>query len=76
MDLKNVSRRRFVSGLAAALGYVSTGPSFDVLAQGRAAGQGRPVRVRAPAVVLRLKRNTTRSLNSPTTKTTTASPTR
>ena len=42
MDLKNVSRRRFVGGLAAALGYVTTGPSFDVLAQGRAAGQGRP----------------------------------
>ena len=40
MDLKNVSRRKFVSGLAAALGYVSTGP--DLFAQGRAAGQGRP----------------------------------
>ena len=48
MDLKNVSRRRFVSGLAAALGYVSTGPSFDVLAQGRAAGQGRPGAGRGP----------------------------
>lgn len=42
MDLKNVSRRRFVGGLAAALGYVSTGSSLDVFAQGRAAGQGRP----------------------------------
>ena len=40
MDLKNVSRRKFVGGLAAALGYVSTGP--DLFAQGRAAGQGRP----------------------------------
>ena len=38
MDSKNVSRRRFVGGLAAALGYVSTGPDLDVFAQGR---QGR-----------------------------------
>jgi histidinol-phosphate aminotransferase len=38
----NVSRRRFVGGLAAALGYVSTGPNLDLFAQGRAAGQGRP----------------------------------
>jgi histidinol-phosphate aminotransferase len=37
-----VSRRKFVGGLAAALGYVSTGPDLDVFAQGRAAGQGRP----------------------------------
>jgi histidinol-phosphate/aromatic aminotransferase/cobyric acid decarboxylase-like protein len=43
MDSKNVSRRKFVGGLAAALGYVSTGPNLDVFAQqGRAAGQGRP----------------------------------
>ena len=35
-----VSRRKFVGGLAAALGYVSTGPNLDVFAQGRAAGQG------------------------------------
>jgi histidinol-phosphate aminotransferase len=41
MDSKNVSRRRFVGGLAAALGYVSTGPDLDLFAQGRAAGQGR-----------------------------------
>lgn len=41
MDSKNVSRRKFVGGLAAALGYVSTGPNLDVFAQGRAAGQGR-----------------------------------
>jgi histidinol-phosphate aminotransferase len=34
-----VSRRKFVGGLAAALGYVSTGPNLDVFAQGRAAGQ-------------------------------------
>jgi histidinol-phosphate aminotransferase len=38
----SVSRRRFVGGLAAALGYVSTGPNLDLLAQGRGAGQGRP----------------------------------
>ena len=43
MEDKNaVSRRKFVGGLAAALGYVSTGPNLDVFAQGRAAGQGRP----------------------------------
>jgi histidinol-phosphate aminotransferase len=42
MDSKNVSRRKFVGGLAAALGYVSTGPNLDVFAQGRGAGQGRP----------------------------------
>jgi histidinol-phosphate aminotransferase len=41
MDSKNVSRRKFVGGLAAALGYVSTGPNLDLFAQGRAAGQGR-----------------------------------
>jgi histidinol-phosphate aminotransferase len=41
MDSKNVSRRKFVGGLAAALGYVSTGPNLDVFAQGRAGGQGR-----------------------------------
>jgi len=40
-----VSRRRFVGGLAAALGYVSTGPNLDLFAQGRAAGQGRPTGV-------------------------------
>ena len=43
MEEKNaVSRRKFVGGLAAALGYVSTGPNLDVFAQGRAAGQARP----------------------------------
>lgn len=42
MDEKNaVSRRKFVGGLAATLGYVSTGPNLDVFAQA-AAGQGRP----------------------------------
>jgi histidinol-phosphate aminotransferase len=40
MDSKNVSRRRFVGGLAAALGYVTTGPDFDLLAQGRGQGRG------------------------------------
>ena len=40
MDSKNVSRRRFVGGLAAALGYVSTGPDLDLLAQGRGRGAG------------------------------------
>jgi histidinol-phosphate aminotransferase len=39
---KAVSRRQFVGGLAATLGYVSTGPNLDVFAQGRAAGQARP----------------------------------
>ena len=43
MEERNaVSRRKFVGGLAAALGYVSTGPNLDLFAQGRAAGQGRP----------------------------------
>jgi histidinol-phosphate aminotransferase len=43
MEEKNaVSRRKFVGGLAAALGYVSTGPNLDVFAQGRAAGQAAP----------------------------------
>ena len=42
MEFKHaVSRRRFVGGLAAALGYVSAGTGLDVFAQG-AAGQGRP----------------------------------
>ena len=41
MKEKNaVSRRKFVGGMAAALGYVSTGPSLDLFAQG-GAGQGR-----------------------------------
>ena len=38
----SVSRRRFVGGLAAALGYATTGPNLDLFAQGRGAGQGRP----------------------------------
>ncbi len=41
-DINALSRRKFVGGLAAALGYVSTGPNLGVFAQGRAAGQGRP----------------------------------
>ncbi len=40
MDSKNVSRRKFVGGMAAALGYVGTGADLDLFAQGRAAGQG------------------------------------
>ena len=40
-DRNAVSRRKFVGGLAAALGYVSTGPNVDLFAQGRGAGQGR-----------------------------------
>jgi histidinol-phosphate aminotransferase len=48
MEEKNaVSRRKFVGGLAAALGYVSTGPNLDVFAQGRGAGQAAPA-VRRP----------------------------
>lgn len=43
MEEKNaVSRRKFVGGLAAALGYVSAGPSLDLFAQGRGAGQAAP----------------------------------
>jgi histidinol-phosphate aminotransferase len=43
-----VSRRKFVGGLAAAVGYVSTGPNLDVFAQqARGGGQGR--RGAAPA---------------------------
>ena len=41
-DVNALSRRKFVGSLAAALGYVSTGPNLDVFAQGQAAGQGRP----------------------------------
>lgn len=41
-EMNALSRRKFVGGLAAALGYVSTGPNLDVFAQGRGAGQGRP----------------------------------
>ena len=48
LEEKNaVSRRKFVGGLAAALGYVSTGPNLDVFAQGRGAGQAAP-RARRP----------------------------
>jgi histidinol-phosphate aminotransferase len=36
----SVSRRNFVSGLAAALGYLGTGPDIDVLAQGRPQAPG------------------------------------
>jgi histidinol-phosphate aminotransferase len=37
-DRNAVSRRKFVGGLAAALGYASTGPNLDLFAQGRAGG--------------------------------------
>ena len=47
-DQNAVSRRKFVGGLAAAIGYVSTGPNLDVFAQGRGAGQGRPGAGRGP----------------------------
>jgi histidinol-phosphate aminotransferase len=41
MNQKNaVSRRKFVGGLAAAVGYVSTGPNLDVFAQQARAGRG------------------------------------
>ena len=33
-----VSRRSFVGGLAAALGYLGVGPETDLLAQGRQGG--------------------------------------
>lgn len=46
MDKFAVSRRKFVGGLAAALGYVSTGPNLDLFAQGRAAGQAGAARPR------------------------------
>jgi histidinol-phosphate/aromatic aminotransferase/cobyric acid decarboxylase-like protein len=36
----SVSRRNFVSGIAAALGYLGTGPEIDVLAQGRPQAPG------------------------------------
>jgi len=46
----SVSRRRFVGGIAAALGYVGVAPEVDLFAQqGRAGGQGRGPR---PAVDL------------------------
>ena len=35
-DRNAVSRRKFVGGLAAAIGYVSTGPNLDLFAQGGA----------------------------------------
>ena len=41
MNEKNaVSRRKFVGGLAAAVGYVSTGPNLDVFAQQARGGRG------------------------------------
>ena len=74
MEFKDaVSRRKFVGGLAAALGYVSSGAGLDVFAQGAP-----PVRDGRPAHLARSppRRSTTRWPNSPTTRTTGASPTR
>ncbi len=47
----DVSRRSFFGGVAAALGYLGLGPSTDLFAQNRAAGQGapRPGAVRPPS---------------------------
>ncbi len=42
-----VSRRKFVGGMAAALGYVGSGAGLNVFAQG-AAGQGRPAAAPRP----------------------------
>ena len=38
-DRNAVSRRKFVGGLAAAIGYASTGPNVDLFAQGRGGGR-------------------------------------
>ncbi len=46
-DRNAVSRRKFVGGMAAALGYASTGPNLDLFAQTRG-GQGR--RAAGPAM--------------------------
>src|SRR5689334_19465410 len=43
----SVSRRSFVGGLAAALGYLGVHPDVDVLAQGRPQGQGGAARAGA-----------------------------
>jgi histidinol-phosphate aminotransferase len=47
-DRNAVSRRKFVGGMAAALGYASTGPNLDLFAQTRGGGQGR--RAAGPAM--------------------------
>ncbi|MBI4476493.1 MAG: aminotransferase class I/II-fold pyridoxal phosphate-dependent enzyme [Acidobacteria bacterium] len=49
MKVRNrVSRRKFVGGLAAALGYAGLAPGVDTWAQGRGAGQGGPRPGRGP----------------------------
>jgi histidinol-phosphate aminotransferase len=45
----SVSRRRFVGGIAAALGYLGTGPGVDVFGQGRTPATGTPQRMRPAA---------------------------
>ena len=45
----SVSRRSFVGGLAAALGYLGTGPDLDVFAQGRPQAPGAAPRMRPAA---------------------------
>src|SRR3982750_2053437 len=45
--IMSVSRRSFVGGLAAALGYLGVHPDVDVLAQGRPQGQGGAARAGA-----------------------------
>ena len=45
----SVSRRNFVSGLAAALGYLGTSPDVDVLAQGRTQAPAPPAPRMRPA---------------------------
>ena len=47
-DRNAVSRRKFVGGMAAAIGYASTGPNLDLFAQTRGGGQGR--RAAGPAM--------------------------
>jgi histidinol-phosphate aminotransferase len=45
MSVKNLSRRQFVGGVAAAVGYAGLGPSVDLFAQNRG---GNPARVKLP----------------------------
>src|SRR5947207_5760613 len=47
--IMSVSRRSFVGGLAAALGYLGTGPDLDVFAQGRPQAPGAAPRMRPAA---------------------------
>ena len=73
MEFKNaVSRRKFVGGLAAALGYVRPGPTW--MCSHRARRTGPAGWGTAPAADR--SASTTRWPSSPTTRTTAASPTR